>query len=312
MAVLTGILAALAVGGLTGVGYSLAETRRYTLRRFTVPVLPPGSDPVTVLHVSDLHLLPRQRRRIAWVRGLNALDPDLVISTGDNLASLDAVPAVLEAHGELLSRPGAFVLGSNDYFAPRVKNPARYLLRDGGRTRHYGPALPFDDLVEAFQESGWVNLANRRGEVTVRGMRIDLVGVDDPHLKRDRYDEVRGPADPTAALTIGVAHAPYRRVIDRMAADGAGLVLTGHTHGGQLRVPGYGALVTNCDLPRKYARGLSPWPPRTGPGASDPRDNAGPERTWLHVTAGVGTSPFAPVRFACRPEASLLTLTTWD
>jgi uncharacterized protein len=319
-----GIVAGLAAGGLAGVGYAVAETRAYTVRRFTVPVLPPGSSPVTLLHLSDLHLMPRQRHRIAWVRSLAATDPDLVISTGDNLAALDAVPAALEAHGELLNRPGAFVLGSNDYFGPRVKNPARYLLPGGGRARQHGPDLPAGDLIRGFENAGWLNLANRRGSLEVHGMRFDLVGVDDPHLERDRYEEVARPADPSAALTIGVAHAPYRRVIDRMAADGAGLLLTGHTHGGQLRLPWYGALVTNCDVPRRYARGLFRWPPRArddAPAAHDATDHVGDagvpaapgqprEQAWLHVTAGVGTSPYAPVRFACRPEASLLTLTS--
>jgi predicted MPP superfamily phosphohydrolase len=69
------------------------------------------------------------------------------------------------------------------------------------------------------------------------------------------------------------------------------LILAGHTHGGQVRIPGVGALVTNCDIPHERARGLSRW--RT---------------SWVNVSAGLGTSKYAPFRFACRPEASLLTL----
>jgi predicted MPP superfamily phosphohydrolase len=120
-------------------------------------------------------------------------------------------------------------------------------------------------------------------------------GVDDPHISRDHYDAVAGPFDPAADLSLGVTHAPYLRILDAMAADGADLVLAGHTHGGQLCVPGVGALVTNCDLDRKRAKGLS-----SHRGAA------------LHVSAGLGTSPYAPVRFACRPEATLLTLTARD
>ena len=82
-----------------------------------------------------------------------------------------------------------------------------------------------------------------------------LVGMDDAHIDRDRFHE--GADDPEAALRLGVMHAPYHRVVDRMVADGFGLVLAGHTHGGQLRVPGVGALVTNCDLDPDRARGLS-------------------------------------------------------
>lgn len=288
--------------GAGGLGYAWVEARLFTVRRFTLPVLPPGSRPVRLLHVSDLHLVPRQRRKLAWTQSLADLEPDLVVSTGDTLAAMDAVEPALAAHGALLDRPGAFVMGSNDYYAPKLKNPARYLLRHGGPQRIHGGALPTDDLVKGFLHAGWHDLNNRRTVLDVVGHRVELVGVDDPHIHRDRYHLVAGPADATAALTIGVAHAPYRRVLDAMTADGAGLLLAGHTHGGQLCLPGYGALVTNCDLPRSQARGVSRWP------AGHYRPAGARPPAWLHVSAGLGTSPFTAVRFACRPEASLLTL----
>lgn len=280
-----------------GLGYALLEARAFTLRRFTLPVLPAGAPQITILHVSDIHLLPRQRRKLAWVQGLAALEPDLVVSTGDSLAAQDAVPAALEAHQPLLARPGAFVMGSNDYYGPRVKNPAGYLRRSNPELKRYGPPLPTDDLIKGFSGAGWLDLNNARGSLEIRGLRLDLVGVDDPHLRLDRYQRVAAPADPDAALTIGVMHAPYRRVLDGMTADGAGLLLAGHTHGGQLCLPWFGTLVTNCDLPRRQARGVSRWKVGTG------------QEAQLHVCAGLGTSPYTPVRFACRPEASLLTLT---
>lgn len=305
----TTIPLALLAAGAAGLGWSLLEARAYTVRRFTLPVLPPGSDPLRVLHVSDLHLVPRQRQKLEWVRRLDRLEPDLVVSTGDSLAHPEGVPAVLEAHGGLLRRPGVFVLGSNDYFAPRAKNPARYLLPHRGGVQVVGRRLPTADLVAGFTAAGWLDLTNRRGSLEIGGRRLEFVGVDDPHMRRDRYAAVAGPRDPAAALTVGVTHAPYRRVVDAMTADGAGLVLAGHTHGGQLCLPGIGALVTNCDLERSRAKGVSRWPaPLNGhrPAAADQREH--PRGAWLHVSAGLGTSPYTPVRFACRPEASLLTL----
>jgi len=290
---------AVMAAGAAGLAWSLAEAKAYTLRRFSVPVLPVGSSPLRVLCLSDLHLVPNQTDKLNWVRGLAALEPDLVVSTGDNLAHLEAVPAVLRAHEHLLELPGVFVLGSNDYFAPKPKNPARYLLPYGGTKRIHGNRLPTDELVAGFREAGWLDLNNRREQLKVKDLRLEFVGVDDPHIKLDRYADVAGPADPTAALTIGVAHAPYLRILDAMTADGAGLILAGHTHGGQLCLPGIGALTTNCDLDRGRAKGVSRYP---GDG-SDPSD------AWMHVSAGLGTSPYTPVRFACRPEATLLTLT---
>jgi len=288
------------------------EVRWYALRRFDVPVLARGEPEIRVLHLSDLHLLPRQQRKVDWVRALAALDPHLVVTTGDNIADPHALPALLHAYEPLLERPGAFVLGSNDYFAPRPKNPGRYLLPDARDRRPPSGMLPFREMTAAFRAAGWRDLTNRRDDVVVRtegGERtIALVGVDDAHLDRDRFpSSTRGQHGVGygalhADLRLGVTHAPYARVLDAMHADGVDLVLAGHTHGGQLCVPGWGALVTNCDLDTRRAKGLHGWP---GPRP----DRAGGEgSTWLHVSAGLGTSPYAPVRFACRPEATLLRL----
>lgn len=288
------------------------EAQWYTLRRAEVPILPPGTGPIRLLHISDLHLVPTQARKRAWVRGLADLDPHLVIDTGDNMAHPHALPAALDALEPLLGVPGAFVMGSNDYFAPKPKSPTRYLLPD---PRVKGIAdtrtLPSADLAASLTGAGWRDLTNRRDTVVVQGVRLDLVGVDDPHLNRDHFPppSASGPAgadDGEAAgmptVRLGVTHAPYRRVLDAMAAEDAGLILAGHTHGGQLCVPFYGALVTNCDLDRGRAKGLHGWP------GARPDRPGGEGSTWLHVSAGLGTSPYAPVRFACRPEATLLEL----
>jgi predicted MPP superfamily phosphohydrolase len=244
--------------------------------------------------VSDLHMTAGQTGKQEWVAGLAALQPDLVIDTGDNLAGFDAVPPTLRALDPLLDRPGAFVMGSNDFFAPRPKNPLKYFKTNHKRV--HGEKLPWRDLRDGMAGRGWLDLTNTRGELDVAGRRIAFAGVNDPHLKLDRYDEVAGPADRDADLRIGLSHSPEPRVLDRFAADGYDLVLCGHTHGGQLRVPFYGALVTNCGIDRDRVRWLHRWP---GPG---------PDGTWLHISAGLGTSPYAPVRFACPPEATLLTL----
>ncbi len=294
-----GVFAAFAGIGFAG---TLVEARAFVVRRQALSVLAPGSRSLRVLHISDVHLMPYQRAKQAWVGRLGNLDPDLVVCTGDNLGHARAVPALLECFTGLFRYPGVFVLGSNDYYGPRLKNPARYLLPEGGRRKIKGRPLPTADLVRGFTDAGWLDLSNRRTRLDLPGANLEFVGVDDPHLRRDRYARVAGPAATDAALTIGVSHAPYRRVLDAMTADGAGLILAGHTHGGQLCLPGVGALVTNCDLPRSQAKGLSRW--------YVPQEHRAAARhgTWLHVSAGIGTSPFTPVRFWCRPEVTLLTL----
>lgn len=293
-----------ATGGAALAWAALVEPRLFALRRHTLPVLPHGARPVRVLQVSDIHMVPGQRAKQEWIRSLAALEPDLVVNTGDNLSHLEAVPEALAALAPLLERPGVFVMGSNDYYAPTPKNPARYLTRDYAEAPPGRTSLPTEELRTGMSDRGWVDLDNARSTMAMEGSRIDLVGVDDPHIRRDDYASVSAPADPDAALTIGVTHAPYQRVLDAMTADGARLLIAGHTHGGQLRVPGYGALVTNCDLDRGRARGVSRWWTGAGSGRQQP-----PDAAWLHVSAGLGASRFAPVRFACRPEATLMTLT---
>ncbi|GAA1482542.1 metallophosphoesterase [Gordonia sinesedis] len=278
--------------GAAGLLYStVIERNAFTLRHATAAVLEPGATPLRVLHISDLHMTPHQRLKQAWVSELESLEPDLVINTGDNLASPQAVPAVIQSLGGLLSRPGLFVFGSNDYFGPRPKNPLKYFKTDHVRT--HGDPLPWQDLRAAFVERGWHDATHSVREMEVGGVRVVAAGVDDPHIERDRYDTIAGRPNPLAQLRLGLTHSPEPRVLDRFAADGYDLVLAGHTHGGQLCLPGVGALVTNCHIDRSRVKGLSNW------GST----------MKLHVSAGLGTSPYAPARFYCRPEASLLTLT---
>ncbi len=294
-------LATTSAVGAAGLGYAWWEARWFTVHRVNVPVLPRGARPLRVLHISDLHLTPHQHRKRAWLRGLAALRPDLVVNTGDSIAHQHAVPVLLDDLGELLDLPGVFVLGSNDYFAPTVRNPAGYLLPDDGTRRTGTRQLPWRDLRTGLRRGGWADLSNHRTLFEAGGMAISFAGVDDPHLGYDDLDAVAGPADPAADLRLAVSHAPYLRVLDRFAADGYDAILAGHTHGGQLCLPGGRAIVTNCDIDRRRASGLSRHPAGSVPGD--------PGSCWLHVSAGAGTSPYSPVRFCCRPSATLLTFT---
>ena len=293
----------LGLGTLAGVGlatYAAWEARQYTLRRVTVPLLPAGHAPLKVLHLSDIHMAPDQRAKQEWLRGLADLEPDLVVDTGDNLAHMRAVPVVADALGGLLDVPGVYVLGSNDYYAPGMRNPLLYLLPDTGKRNTSTPQLPWPRLKERFAEAGWLDLTNGFGSLTVRDTTIAFAGVDDPHLAFDDLERVAGPADPTADLRLAVAHAPYLRVLDQFAADGYDAIIAGHTHGGQVCLPGGRALTTNCDLEPARARGLHRHPADSAPGDDG--------SSWLHVSAGLGTNPYVRFRVACRPEATLMTL----
>ncbi len=290
-----------ALAGLGTLAYSAGiEVRNFVVRRAEVVALPQGHRPLKVLHVSDLHLTPYQGRKRRWLSSLAALEPDLVVNTGDNLAHQDSVQPVVEGFGALLDVPGVFVYGSNDYFAPTLRNPLWYLFPDDGKRNTATAKLPWRDLGAAFEKRGWTDLTNTSATLEVGGTTLAFVGVDDPHLDYDDLAAVAGRAPADADLRIGVAHAPYLRVLDQYARDGYDITFAGHTHGGQVCLPFKGALVTNCDLDTARAKGLHRHPADSRPGD--------PHSSWLHVSAGAGTSPYAPVRLCCRPEATLLTL----
>lgn len=297
-----------ALGALGAVGVSTAvwgigiERYLFTVREHDVRLLPAGSAPVRVLHLSDAHMAPWQRRKQRWMAALaDTWRPDLVVNTGDNLGHADGLRGLRGAMDTLRGIPGVFVHGSNDHASPTPRNPLRYFT---GPSTVKTASEPLDThALDGYlrDELGWLDLNNAVGSVQIGSLRFDAFGVSDAHRGWDRLEdlpdlleELRADVAPAAA-TFGVTHAPYRRVLDAFTDFGADMIFAGHTHGGQVRVPGFGALVANCDIPLPQARGLSDW---THGGKTIP----------LNVSAGLGHSIYAPVRFACRPETSLITL----
>jgi predicted MPP superfamily phosphohydrolase len=269
-----------------------------TLHEVELPLLASG-EPISILHLSDLHLTPKQKGKLDDLRELATYEADFTIITGDFLAHRDSVPLVIDVLKELLARPGAFVFGSNDYFAPKPKNPLSYLFPDKG-IRKLGDELPWRNLCEELTKRGWIDLNQSKTLITLNNHSVEFRGTDDAHLNRDQYSLVSGAKNPRAEISIGVTHAPYLRIIDAMAEDKVDLIFAGHTHGGQVRLPlpsalgGSRALTTNCDLPTWRSRGLT---------VED-------GKPWLHVSGGIGTNPFAPFRIGTRPEASLIKITS--
>jgi len=268
----------------------------YRLREIQLPVLPKGSPTLRILHFSDLHLTPRRKRQIGIIRSWIDLEPDLVISTGDFLGHVSAIKTALYALDPLLDLPGLYVFGSNDYYGPRFKNPFSYLGKDRGN-RKLGTPLNTQEFDDVLKGRRWINLNERKVQISVQGLRIEARGTNDAHLGLDDYAKVSGKRNSNSDLSIGVTHAPYKRVLDAMSIDNLDFVFAGHTHGGQVRFPWFGgsrSLTTNCDLPNWRSRGLTRL------------DN----EPYLHVSAGMGYNPYTPIRILCPSEASLLTLTS--
>lgn len=298
----TAALSLLVAGGGAAVWGIGIERHLYTLRTETVPTLSRGAAPLRLLQLSDLHLAPWQEHRMRWVQGLAALSPDLVVLTGDLMGHLDALPALRRTLDVFRGVPGVFVHGSNDYYGPMLKNPLKYL-REPSRLSTRQQDIDNGALTTYLRDDlGFVDLNNAAADLRVAGNTLRFFGLNDPHIRFDDAALMREALDtlsPEAEVTsrIGVVHAPYVEPLNELLAERADLLLAGHTHGGQVRVPGIGALTSNSDLSPSKARGLSVW---------HDEDRA----AFLHVSAGLGHSIYAPVRFACRPEASLITLTS--
>lgn len=301
-------LGAVAVAGLGALAWGVfVERTRFTVREEILPVLPPGARTLTILHLSDLHMAPWQEEKQAFIRSLVRYEPDLIVDTGDNLGHVDGLVGVQEALEPFEGVAGVFVHGSNDYFGPVFKNPMLYF--SGPSKRHERSEELDTASLELFfeDELGWLDLNNHARAMEIRGTRIEFFGTGDAHRGWDKLaalpgaiDEMREnvewtPDTEEEMLALGVTHAPYQRVLNAFVNQGADLILAGHTHGGQVRVPGFPALVANCDIPRNQAQGLSTW--------STPHGSS-----LLEVSAGLGTSIYAPVRFAVPPEAVVLTL----
>jgi predicted MPP superfamily phosphohydrolase len=267
------------------VGWGIVEAHRYWIRTHQLAVLPPDAKPLRILQVSDLHLRMSSTRLAAFLSGLAEETYDLVLATGDLLGEPAAVERCARLLGGLQGRLGCyFVLGSSDYYAPRFKNYLDYFTK-----RRRPPAKPnrTNDFLRMLKEQGYEDLTNRTIRVDLKGTPTQITGLDDPFLHRDDRSLLR--RSPDAAFAMCVVHdpAPYQDA----AQAGFDLVVAGHTHGGQIRFPFVGAVVTNSTVPRRLALGAS-W---VG-------------RTLLFVTPGLGTGKFAPYRFLCPPEASVLEL----
>lgn len=294
--VATRTAAGLSLAGAACVAYgTLVERRWYRLRHHHLRgALRPGAErPLRVLHVSDVHLDPPQQHRVDFLAEVAREPYDLVVLTGDLLGAVGAEDDVVDALAPLTAAgtPGVLVLGSNDLFGPIFKNPANYFLRPDMRV--HGRRLDTERMLDGLARNRIRTLRNESITVQTAAGPVSIAGIDDPHLQDAMLPErdVLLPLTDDAVLHLGLVHAPYTAALDLLVDTDHDLLLSGHTHGGQVRFPPIGAVVANCDLPLDQVRGASRY-----------RDR------WLHVSPGLGHSRYAPFRFACRPEATILTL----
>ena len=188
--------------------------------------------------------------------------------------------------GPVRGRIASFlVLGSNDLFSPTPINYFRYFLKR--RSVRLGVRGRGKELVEQLRARGWTCLRNERVELDLGGVAAEVTGLEDPHIAR--HDLSVAVREAPERFGIAIVHSPDPT--PELTALGYPLIFSGHTHGGQVRLPIIGALVTNGQLPRRLCRGVI----RMGPAV-------------VSISAGLGQSKYAPFRFLCPPEVTLLDL----
>jgi predicted MPP superfamily phosphohydrolase len=252
--------------------------------RHRLAILPTGARSLTLLHLSDLHLVRADAKKVRFLASLPAADVTVV--TGDFVAEPEAVERAIGSVRPVRGRQASwFVLGSNDYFAPAPLNYLAYFRKR--RARRRAAKGRADDLAAGLVADGWLDLTNSRRDAEIGGLPIELLGLDDAHIA---WHDLRvAPRSAPERVGVAVMHSPDSA--PEAAALGYDLLLAGHTHGGQVCLPLVGALITNCSMPRRLVSG----PIRMGTAV-------------LHTSAGLGTSKYAPFRFWCRPRVTYLDL----
>ena len=248
----------------------------------------PAAQPLRVLHLSDIHMTPSQRRKQEWVRGAGGPRagprrqhrrqprPPRRRPRRDRVARSPAGPA----RGLRASAPTTTT-------CRRCATRLRYLLPDTGRRNTDTPQLPWPRPAASLREAGWLDLTNRRDALEVGGTSFAFAGVDDPHLRYDRLDLVAGPADAARRRPA------RRRRTRRTCGCSTSSPPTATTRSSpatptavRSACPFVGALTTNCDLDTARAKGLHRHP-------ADSRDGD-PGSAWLHVSAGRRHQPRTP------------------
>lgn len=301
----SGTVAAGLAGAAAFLYAHLIEPQRLVVRRLTiaVPCLPPAFTGYTLLHLSDLHVYDshgadrRVARHLRICAELAAReDVDLVVVTGDLVERTPFAAPLGRWLRAIPARDGVYaVLGNHDHGcgydpATREWEPSSVVLRLAERLCPYffPPGHPNDvpAIVSALEQAGVQVLLNSAVAIERKGQRLWLAGVDDPYQRRHSLTDALRDVPPDEPCVL-LAHAPD--ILPDLDTSRPLLVLMGHTHGGQVRLPFIGAVTTRTRVPLPDACGLHCL-----------------KRTHIYITSGLGGA--TPLRFLCPPEVAIIRL----
>jgi predicted MPP superfamily phosphohydrolase len=286
---------------LTGLGAfvyaTMVETRLYRLETIDITTggaarkkSDNGHSPrrqLKILHLSDLHLHGDDDEKASFLHNVTDDDYDIVVLTGDIFEKYSGI----KYSASLLARKpriGAFaVLGNHDHY------DYNWLDKTFGRLSkrlRRGTKRNVQPMVTALQEVGYTVFRNQ--SLSLPEHELFVVGIDWPTISEDQLQQLVAPA-PAEYFRLCLFHLPAH--LDNMRRAGFDVAVGGHTHGGQIRIPGFGPIVTDSELGRHEASGLI-WRGQTA----------------FHVSRGLGADPRSNIRFFCPPAATVLKVTHYE
>ena len=283
MAKVISILFLLGAAGLIWVVW--VEPYWFRLRRLTIRLKKPLPQPFTVLHISDFHFTRHKFHLGRFFDHLAKLEPDFVFVTGDLIDSAEGIEPCVHNLKKLRPKKGIYAtLGNHDYRTYNSFFPWVHMFT--GRDIFYKrPSHEVERLKQSLAEAGVELLLNRNIIVQLGGgEELALVGLDDPVSGRENLDEAFRSAK-NGTLRFTLAHTPS--IFPSLCLYHIDVAFAGHTHGGQIRLPGIGAL--------GMAKSMCPI-----------IDSTNEYGFYGIVSRGLGAQPVTSLRFLCRPEALLI------
>jgi len=272
------------------------EPFRYEISRHSVTLKRKAlRRPLRIMHLSDIHFAGRNERLDAFFDSLAKEPCDYIFVTGDIIDCISGIPDAVKNLSKLKPEQGIYaVLGNHDYLDYRpvemvVHNVCEIMDRDYPEKFRPNNRQRVDLLEAALGKAGVRLLKNETVETSFEGAPLLIHGLDDATTGQANLRRTMGNYDP-AKLNILLTHTVD--VFLDIGKEEIDLSFSGHSHGGQIRLPFWGAVITHTMMGRPFAAGVLKH-----------------KGAVCSISRGMGTSRYLKVRLLCRPEAIILTVT---
>lgn len=257
------------------------EPSAYQLSRHRLQVRKALDRDLKILHLTDTHFRKERKSLTEFFDMLSRDVYDLIFLTGDIIDHLESLPYAAGCLKKLKSRFGFYcVLGNHDYVHYRLIDLLEYYMTRKRRMEGFGRARKIEKMLA---DAGVRVLRNETLELNCGGQKVMIHALDDPVTGQHRPEEL-DLSDAQNALEILLTHSVDAvRDMDMSKID---VTFSGHSHGGQVRIPFLGPVVTHTSLGKEYASGIVRHT----------------EQTTCIIGRGLGSNRFVPFRLFCLPE----------